>query len=145
MITEEQQNILIEKATKARENAFVPKSDHKVGACVLTTDGEYFAGCNVEGIVSGLGTCAERCAIDTAVAQGKYVFAAMCVVDDYINISCGACLQYILQFFQIEEKEMTIIAADTKGNKEIYSLFDLLPHGYRTQHNLEKIKMYHNK
>ena len=54
---------LIEAAKAARENAYVPYSNFKVGAALLTKDGEIFAGCNIEnhGIMS---ICAERVAED---------------------------------------------------------------------------------
>lgn len=49
-LTEEQTRKLIEEATKFRDNAFAPRSSHRIGASVLTTDDNYFGGCNIESI-----------------------------------------------------------------------------------------------
>ncbi len=62
---------LYEEAMKARENAYAPYSNFKVGACLLSDDGEIFSGCNVENASYGLSICAERNAIFSAVAKGK--------------------------------------------------------------------------
>ncbi|QQG44436.1 MAG: cytidine deaminase [Candidatus Roizmanbacteria bacterium] len=145
MVTDLELKYLIEKAKLARENAFVPRSSHKVGACILTEDGEYFEGCNVESIISGLGTCAERAAIDHAVIHGKYNFKALVSFDAKINFPCGACLQYLLEFYQVSEKEITIISADMEGNIKTNSLFELQPHGYLTENNLDSLKSYKDK
>lgn len=145
MVTEEEVKKLIEIAKNIRENAFVPRSDHKIGACILSEDGVYFGGCNTESIISGLGTCAERSAMDHAVSHGKYEFKALATYDDYLAFPCGCCLQYLLQFYQINERDVDVIVADTTGNIQKKSLLELLPHGYLTKHNLEKIKNYKNK
>ena len=73
-------NIMIEMARKAMKNAFVPVTNHGVGASVLTKSGHIFIGCNVQSHISGLGTCAERSSIDNAVAHGEYDVMAICVV-----------------------------------------------------------------
>ena len=42
------QNKLIDLAWKARENAYVPYSHFKVGACIALKDGTFVQGCNIE-------------------------------------------------------------------------------------------------
>lgn len=145
MLTEEEIKKLIEEATKFRENAFVIRSNHKIGASVLTTDGNYFGGCNIESIVSGLGVCAERAAIDHAIVHGKYEIKAIAVVDKELTPPCGACLQYLLMFYQVTGKEIIVVVADTQGNVETKGVLDLLPNGYLTKQNLEKLTSYKNK
>lgn len=145
MLTPEEISTLISTAQKARDMAFVPKTDHKIGAALCTTDNQYFGGCNVESTISGLGTCAERSAIDHAVIHGRYEFKAMCVVDETLEFPCGACLQYITLFAQITDLDMPIIVADITGSYKIYSLGVLLPHGYKTKHQLDKLKSYRNR
>lgn len=142
MITELQIQLLVQKAKQAMNNSFVPKSGHAFGACVLSMDGEYFEGCTIESVISGLGTCAERAAIDHAVIHGKYTFAALAIVCETFTYPCGACLQYLTQFYQINEQEILIIVADVKLKKKIYSLFELLPHAYFTTSQISKIKEY---
>ena len=145
MLSTEEVTKLIETAKLYRYNAFVPRSDHKIGACVLATNGEYFGGCNTESVISGLGTCAERSAIDHSVSHGKYEFKALAVVDDTLTYPCGSCLQYLMLFSQITEEDIDIIVADILGNYCIKTLSELLPFGYKTTQNLDKIKSYRNK
>ncbi len=145
MPTQQELKEMLRIAHIARENAFVPRSDHKVGAALLTTDKVFFAGCNVESNISGLGICAERSAIDNAIVHGKYEFQALLTLDEKPSISCGACLQYLLQFHVINDKDVTILTADIHATLVNYSLLQLLPTRYLPRHNLEKIKSYKNK
>lgn len=133
---------LIASARESRDHAFVIRSGHKIGAAVLTPDGEVFGGCNTEAYITGLGTCAERSAVDHAVAHGKYNFRAVATVDSELTYPCGACLQYLLQFYQISGEDLSIIVADLAGNSEIKSLTECLPYGYLTKSNLEKLQSY---
>ncbi len=41
-------NNIIQKAIEARELAYCPYSNFKVGAAVLFEDGEIYTGCNIE-------------------------------------------------------------------------------------------------
>ena len=132
MLAREEIALLVTNAQEARTNAFVPKSQHAVGACILTTDNMYYQGCNVENSIAGLGVCAERAAIDHAVIHGKYEFKAVAVVDEVEQYPCGACLQYLQIFAQIVKTDIPIIVADTQGEYIVTSLQELLPHGYKT-------------
>ena len=81
----------------------------------------------MESVISGLGTCAERCAVDNAVAHGEYDIVAVCTIDKGFTPTCGACLQYILLFSQVSGKEVWLINGDVRGNYEIKTLTELLP------------------
>ncbi|MFC1733602.1 cytidine deaminase [candidate division KSB1 bacterium] len=133
---------LIEEAKKVRKYAFSHRSEHKIGASVLTYDGEIFGGCNIESVISGLGTCAERSAINHAVVHGKYRIKAICTVDKHFTPSCGACLQYALLFSQVTKKDIIVINADLKGKYELDKLSHLLPEGYKTENKLRLIQSY---
>jgi len=92
---------LLERAGVAREKAYAPYSNFKVGAALLTRDGHVFDGCNVENAAYGLCNCAERTAFFSAIAAGyrRDQFAALAVIgatDDPIA-PCGACRQVILE------------------------------------------------
>jgi cytidine deaminase len=50
---------LLEAGTKAMKNAYVLRGC-SVGVAVLGEEGEIYEGCNGEGAVSRLGTCAEK-------------------------------------------------------------------------------------
>ena len=141
-LTKQQIQEMIDVAVKTRNFAFSHRSMHKIGASVLTTDGKLFGWCNIESVISGLGTCAERCAVDHAIAHGNYDILAVCTIDSWFTPTCGACLQYIMLFSQVSGKEIRLINWDIKWNYEIKSLSELLPEWYRTQSNLQAIKSY---
>ncbi len=141
-LSQEQIQKMIKVAKKTRNFAFSHRSMHKIWASVLTTDGKIYWWCNIESIISGLWTCAERCAVDNTVAHWHYDIIAVCTVDSWFTPTCWACLQYILLFAQVTDKEILIINSDIKWNYEIHTLTELLPHWYRTQSNLEAIRSY---
>lgn len=140
-LSEKDINKMIQVAKKTRKNAFSHRSMHKIWASVLTIDWNIFGGCNIESAISGLWTCAERCAVDNAVSNWKYDFIAVCAADTHFTPVCWACLQYILLFSQVSDQEIRIINADIKWNYEIKALTELLPEWYRTK-KLENIKSY---
>lgn len=142
MVNDEVIKTLLKKAADVRELAFVPRSEHKIGSCVLTKKGNYYEGCNVENVISGLGTCAERAAIDHAIIHGCYEFQAILTVDEKLIYPCGVCLQYLLQFYQINDLNIDIIIADLNGNLKTSSILELLPHGYLTENSLNKLRTY---
>lgn len=93
---------LLERAGLAREKAYAPYSDFKVGAALLTKDGRVFDGCNVENASFGLCNCAERTAFFSAIAAGytRDQFAALAVIGDSKEgpiAPCGACRQVIIE------------------------------------------------
>lgn len=143
-ITEKEIKKMIKLAIEKRKNAFSHRSMHKIWASVLTTDWNLYGWCNVESAISGLWTCAERCAVDNAVSNWEYNFIAICAVDSDLTQVCWACLQYILLFSQVSNQEVWIINADTKWNFELKTLTELLPEWYRTK-KLEKLKSYSKK
>jgi cytidine deaminase len=116
MVTEQEITKLIEIASAAKKNAFVPNSDHKKGAAILSSDGSYFGGCNIENNISGLGSCAERVSVDNAITNGKYEYKALLILSDELIVPCGVCLQYLLQFYVITNMDIVIISADMQGN-----------------------------
>ena len=59
---------LYEKALEAMPRAYAPFSRFKVGAALLTKDGEVFTGVNVENSSLGATICAERTAFVKAVS-----------------------------------------------------------------------------
>jgi cytidine deaminase len=145
MVTEAEFELLRQAAFGARENAMSYKSGHSFGAAVLTTNGEVFPGCNTEGLISSLGVCAEMSAMDHAVVHGQYNFKALLVADETIQFPCGACLQYLTQFYQTSDIDIEIIGCDINGNKEIKHLSELLPLKFISKTFDIKLKEYKNK
>ena len=87
-------------AREARENAFAPFSNFRVGAALLTQDGTIFTGCNIENSTLGLTICAERVALFKAISEGKREFTRITIVTDAKLLSppCGACRQLLWEF-----------------------------------------------
>ncbi len=120
---------LIDAAKHAMTGAYAPYSLYKVGAAVLTADGNVYTGCNVENASYGATVCAERTAILRAVANGERKIAAVSVVGgkdgvitDYAP-PCGICRQVISEFGTPE----TRIVLHNGLNSKSYPLTELLP------------------
>ena len=125
MISVEQ---LIAEARAAREKAYAPYSNFKVGAAVLTRDGNIYHGCNIENASYGLTNCAERTAFFSAIADGYKPgdFAQIAVIGDTDGpvSPCGACRQVILE---LGGADLIIILANLENAVEISSPAALLP------------------
>lgn len=117
---------LYDVAMRGRENAYAPYSGFSVGAALLAQSGRIYAGCNVENSSYGLTICAERVALCSAVAQGERVFEMMIICADTIVPPCGACLQVMAEF-----GDMEIISFDMEGKFQRTSLSELLPQSFR--------------
>jgi len=122
---------LLQHAREALSRSYAPYSKFRVGAAVLTDEGEIFAGVNVENASYGLTSCAERSAIFTAVQQTKapgLSIRAVAVVtaDDVPCSPCGACRQVIFEFGE----NAVVIFKGQKGFQEM-SINDLLPQSFR--------------
>jgi cytidine deaminase len=131
-LSDEKREQLLQSARAAMQHAYAPYSHFKVGAALLTTKDEIFAGCNVENASYGLSNCAERTAIFSAVAQsgsGLIIKAITVVNDKGVPCSpCGACRQVIYEF----GPEAVVIFQTANGWKES-PITELLPEGFRLQ------------
>lgn len=114
-------------AKKAAGRAYAPYSRFRVGAAVLTTAGEAYAGCNVENASFGLCNCAERTAISHAVVSSRKPIRVTCVViytpTETATTPCGACRQVIHEF---GPDSRVISICDSQDRIEV-SLGTLLP------------------
>lgn len=95
---------LFSEAVKAAESSYSPYSEFRVGAALLTENGELYTGCNIENASYSLTICAERTAIFKAVSEGRTKFSAIAIAGgrngDYSAPCnpCGACLQVMSEF-----------------------------------------------
>ncbi|MCS7137312.1 MAG: cytidine deaminase [Candidatus Caldarchaeum sp.] len=119
---------LLDQATRAMKKAYAPYSRFKVGAALLTAEGEIVTGCNVENASYGLSNCAERTAVFKAVSEGKRNFAAVAVVSNKTNpvYPCGACRQVLREF----NPSIKIITRGSRGKPLVVSLSRLLPESF---------------
>ena len=119
---------LLEAAHKAKENAYSPYSNFKVGATILTKDGKTIDGCNVENAAYGSTMCAERTAIFKAVSMGYKPgdFQAIAIASSGENFSpCGACRQVINEF-----GEDIDVIFEWDGEVVVDSLKEILPYNF---------------
>jgi cytidine deaminase len=119
---------LLQHAAKALENSYAPYSRFRVGAALLTEDGQVFTGCNVENASYGLSNCAERTAVFKAVSNGKKSFRAIAIVSDRTNpvYPCGACRQVLREF----NPRIKIVLRSRKGRPLVRSLHRILPYSF---------------
>lgn len=118
-------NKLIALAREAQQRAYAPYSKFRVGAALLTADGQVITGCNVENSAYGLCNCAERTAIFKAVSEGQRDFRAIAIVGDSDApcTPCGACRQVMVEF----APGMQVIMANPQGEFEVITAAELLP------------------
>ncbi len=120
---------LIEAAVRARGRAHVPYSGFRMGAAVLTTDGEVVPGALVENVSLGLAMCAERAAMFGAVARGSRPVELALVAArtaDALTWPCGACLQVALE---LGGPGVVVHVADPSGDAASATVAELLPRG----------------
>ena len=119
---------LIEEAGKARERAYAPYSNFKVGAAVWGESGNIYIGCNVESASYGLTVCAERVAIWKGISMGETRFKSIAVVVDTDDLTppCGVCRQIIWEFCG----DVPVLLSNLHGNTETIQMSELLPRAF---------------
>jgi cytidine deaminase len=115
-------------AAEARERAYAPYSGFLVGAAVKADDGRVFTGVNVENASYPLSVCAERTAVQRAVAEGVRRLVAVAVVasNDEPTWPCGGCRQVLLEF----GPDMTVVSQGLGGSRSERPLRELLPEAF---------------
>ena len=118
---------LVRAAARARERAVAPYSKFKVGAALLTKDGEIISGANVESASYGLTCCAERVALFNALTSGRVNFVAVAVVARAPGgpMPCGACRQLLAEY----APGAKVLVADSRALNKIreFPVRKLLP------------------
>ena len=129
ILSEEAYRELYEKALIARENAYAPFSGFKVGAALLTEEGEIYTGVNIENSSYGATICAERTAFVKAISEGHRKFKAMAITagEEQEALPCGICRQFMYEF----SPEMEIITGTDVNKLNVTTLEKLLPGGFR--------------
>ena len=120
---------MIRLAAAARDNAHAPYSGFKVGACIKTSDGRLFTGCNVENAAYPQGQCAEATAIGAMVAAGAREIEAVMVLaeGEALCTPCGGCRQRLAEF---AVPDTPVHVAEPAGPRATFTLAELLPHSF---------------
>ena len=120
---------LIALALSARQSAYVPYSNYRVGAALLANTGKIYTGCNIENASYGLSNCAERTALFKAVSEGERQFAALVVAVDGKKAAspCGACRQVLREFI---DESTEIILVNEEGEGQSTDIGNLLPNAF---------------
>lgn len=118
-ITTQQLSALAQASADAKKYSYSPYSHFKVGAAVLTENGQMYTGTNIENASYGLTVCAERNAMFKAACEGHRRFTALAVCTDPVpgqdfGTPCGACLQVMTEFMKPDAIIM-LVAVDKKG------------------------------
>ena len=132
---------LIRAAFAARECAYTPYSNFKVGAALLAKNGSVYTGCNIECATFTPTNCAERTALFKAVSEGVHEFAAVAVVgakdgapdDALVTSPCGVCRQVMREFC---EDDFVIYTGSGDGKIQAYTLAELLPQSFSAQEHM---------
>jgi cytidine deaminase len=117
---------LIEAARSALDAAYVPYSEYRVGAAVLTADGSVFSGCNIENANYSNALHAEEVAVGSAVRAGHRSIVAVAVTSgprDAVT-PCGMCRQTLAEF---GDENVPVYCDEGDGAWVEYRLGDLIP------------------
>jgi cytidine deaminase len=122
---------LVAAARAARERAYAPYSGFRVGAALLTAQGDVVTAANVENASYGLAICAERSAVVAAVAAGSRSFLAVAVAGNGPDpvTPCGACRQVLREFPAGPGLEV-LCAGETGDRLLTTTLGELLPDSF---------------
>jgi cytidine deaminase len=129
---------LADIARRAREFAYAPYSNFRVGAALLARNGRIFTGCNVENSSYGLTICAERTAIFKAYSEGIKQFSAIAVVSDDPGFTppCGACRQVLMDL----AGNIDFIMADRSKRLKVMKVKSLLPSAFTAKNLIRNLR-----
>ena len=134
------EQLLLDKAKEARQNAYSPYSNFQVGCSLLLENGEVFTGNNQENAAYPSGLCAERSTIYWVSANFPSVkIQKICIVGGSkvdanlksITPPCGSCRQSLLEYETKQSQPIEIYLASLEGEIiKISSVKDLLPFSF---------------
>lgn len=130
---------LMNKAQEARENAYAPYSNFRVGVAIRLESGEIVIGNNQENAAYPSGLCAERVAIfyvGAAYPKERIVEIAITarsqnqILDHPIG-PCGACRQSMLEYEQKQNNPIPVYFTGEIGSIiKVDSVKEFLPFGF---------------
>lgn len=119
---------LLQLLKDTRSAAIAPYSHFRVGAVLVTKQGNQYTGHNIESSSYGLTICAERVALFKALSEGEKEFKNISILSDAQDFCppCGACRQVLMDF----APDIEVILLNDNGQKKAYKLHDLLPEAF---------------
>lgn len=128
-MTRQADHKLRDAAFAALERSHAPYSGFPVGAALRAGNGVVVQGCNVENASYGLGICAERVAVFSAIITGTGNFSAIAIATEAEEPAppCGACLQVLAEFASMD---LVVHSYCRNGAEASWSLGSLLPHPF---------------
>lgn len=133
---------IVREALRMRQYSYVPYSHFRVGAALLTENGDIYTGCNIENAAYTPTNCAERTAFFKAVSEGERSFTAIAVAggaEDAKELEycspCGVCRQVMMEFCDPETFQVILVKSETEY--QVFTLQEILPLGFGPK-NLEK-------
>ena len=123
---------LLDAARSARELAYCPYSNFRVGAAIIDENGSVHIGCNVENAAYPQGSCAETGAIAAMIAAGGQRIVTIAVAGGGEKRTgactpCGGCRQRIAEF---ADDKTRVIVKDDDGEWHKFTLAELLPSSF---------------
>lgn len=116
---------LVAAAFAARDRAYAPYSQFRVGAAVRTASGAIYPGGNVENRAIQASVCAERVALLSAYAAGERAIVAIAVVTPTATVAspCGICRQVLAEL----APGCAVVLLSIDGKQRITTPEELLP------------------
>lgn len=129
---------LAQIAVGAKSKSYSPYSNFRVGAALLTEDGEVYEGANIENAAYGLTICAERTAAFSAKLSEENNFRSIAVASDSQDFTppCGSCRQVLLELCG---KDLEVIMINKNNELKIFKLSELIPFSFGDE-NLKSIE-----
>lgn len=122
---------MVERLLSLHKNAYTPISNFAVSSILVTKDGKEYNGVNVEDASTRSGTCAERTAIFSAIADGykpgDFKEINVMVSSGKIGTPCFVCRQMLLEVMDLDS---IVRCYDTTGNYKEYTVNELCPHPF---------------
>lgn len=117
-------------ARAAAEGSYSPYSAFRVGAAVLSDDGQVYTAANVENAAYPVTQCAEANAVGYAVSQGVRRIEAVAVACiDAARLAdaypCGRCRQIMSEF-----ETGRVIVTTAGADLAVHTLDELLPYRF---------------
>ena len=123
--------LLFDKLKEARKLSYSPYSHFSVGAVVLTKNGEFILGANIENAAYSLCLCAERNAIFQAYLKSNKkqdieLIGVFADSDDFVSPS-GSCRQVMAELLSLDTK---VYLYNSKGEFKVLTVEQLIPFSF---------------